>query len=88
MIADTIIDAQRAELKKAHNARFVINNHEYRIKYEVGIADSFAVYGRPVGTRYYQYIVGFSGFKLYSKEQVISMAKELARKDANSNGRT
>ena len=82
MIAKELIEEQRDSLKKAHNARFVQNNHEYRIKYEGGLAESFGVYGRPVGTRTYSYIVGFAGYKMYSKEQVIAMAKEMVRKNS------
>ena len=70
-----ILERQRDALKQANNARFKKNGMEYRIKYEGGIADCFGVYGRPTGTRAYKYIAGFAGYKLYTKEQVIAMAK-------------
>lgn len=75
-----LIENQREAIKKAHNARFTMNDKEYRIKYEGGIAESFGVYGRPVGGKVYSYVAGFAGFKLFSREQVIAMAKEMVRK--------
>ena len=84
-MSTNIIEEQREAIKKAHNARFVIDGHEYRIKYEGGIGEIFEIYGRLVGARYYKPVVGFSGMKLYSKAQVIAMAKEMVRKDAKEN---
>lgn len=76
-----LIENQREAIKKAHNARFTQNGKDYRIKYEGGIAESFGVYEKCVsGSKSYVYVAGFAGFKLYSKEQVIAMAKEMVRK--------
>ncbi len=73
------IDKQRQILKRAHNAKFRIGSMEYKVKYEGGLAESFGVYGRPIGARNYSFVAGFAGYKLYSYEQVVSLAKEMVR---------
>lgn len=75
----TATEAQKTELKKAHNARFTKGDTEYRIKYEGGIAESFGIYSRPIGGRDFKYVAGFAGYKLYTKEQVISIAKTMVK---------
>ena len=81
MTAIEVIGKQREELKKAHNARFTFNGNEYRIIYEGGIGEAFGVYRRKIGTKPFKYVVCFSGYKMYSKEQVIAMAKNMVKKD-------
>ena len=68
---------RQKEIKKAHNARFVIDDKEYRIMYEGGISESFGVYERPVkgARKQFKYVTGFAGFRLADKQQVILMAK-------------
>ena len=76
-LVERTIRTQRENLKKAHNSRFIANGNEYRITYSGGLAEFFAIYGRRVGERNFKYIDGFSAYKFYTKEQVVSYAKAL-----------
>ena len=78
-IAQDIINKQRTALKQAHNARFTKGDMEYKICYEGGISESFGVYGRPIGARNFKYLTGFAGYKMYNKEQVIALAKNMVK---------
>ena len=72
------IRTQKENLKQAHNFRFTYGEHEFRLIYEGGLAESFAIMYRKIGDRNFRYFDGFSAYKLYDKEQVISLAKALA----------
>ena len=78
-LASVILKAQREALRKAHNARFIKNGMEYKVCYEGGLAETFGIYGRPVGARNFTYITGFAGYKMHNKEQVIAMAKNMVK---------
>ena len=81
-LAERFIRNQKEALKDANNARFTVGEWEYKLAYEGGIAESFAIYGRRKGTSDYSYINGFMGFKLFNREQVIAMAKALVAKNS------
>lgn len=81
--AHSILMTQQSELKKAHNAKFKQGEKEYRIVYEGGLSCAFCVYGREDRTKPYTLVATFAGYKLYSKSQVIAMAKNMVKKDSN-----
>lgn len=72
-----VLETQRKALREAHNARFIKNGMEFKIAYEGGIAECFGIYGRPIGARDFKYVTGFVGYKMYNREQVIAMAKNM-----------
>ena len=76
-LIERTIKTQKAELKKAHNERFIIGDFEFRLIYEGGLAEFFRIMCRKVGERNFKYLTGFNSYKLVSKEAVINHAKEL-----------
>lgn len=78
-LIERTIRAQRERLKKVNNARFTLNDTEYRIKYEGGVAEFISIYGRK-GNKPFHYVNGFFGYKMDNAEQVIAMAKAIVRK--------
>ena len=76
-LVERFIIMQRETLKQAHNFRFTYEGYEFRLIYEGGLAESFSVLWRKIGDRNFRHFDGFSAYKLYDKEQVISFAKAL-----------
>jgi len=76
-LIERVIRTQSESIKQAHNERFEMDGYEFRIIYEGGLAESIAILRRRIGDRNFKYFDGFSAYKLYSKEQVVSYAKAL-----------
>lgn len=71
------IRTQKENLKQTHNERYEQGDYEFRLIYEGGLAESFAILYRRIGERNFKYFDGFSAYKFNNKEQVIAFAKAL-----------
>ena len=76
-LIERTLKTQKNNLKQAHNERYTQGDYEFRIIYEGGLAESFAIMAREIGGRNFRYFDGFSAYKLHNKEQVVSYAKAL-----------
>ena len=77
-LIERTLRTQREQLKLAHNERFTKGEYEFRLIYEGGLAESFAILARKQGERNFNYFDGFSAYKFYTTEQVLAFAKAQA----------
>ena len=83
-LVERTLRTQKEQLKLAHNERYTQGELEFRIIYEGGLAESFAILSRKKGERNFKYFDGLSAYKLYNAEQVISYAKALTSQRLNN----
>ena len=66
-----IIEMQRRDFRKLHNKKFTRGNYEYRIRYEGGFAEFFAIQRREIGAHKFKYYGGLGAAFLHDNFAVI-----------------